>query len=865
MNELVQQFERGALPNYQIKETVKSGNQYRLLIQGNNRTITVLIGTIDSFTYAIRKRKDNASDFDGQDMFKQIVDDICRGNMTVGPNGEIKYAGINPRLTSDCLIIIDEGQDLEVKYIEAFDNIINRTGIDTYIIGDKLQSIMSEKNLFTHLENSNSSKIIKNTGANVVKRFHNKQFMPFVNNICKFSNHDLPEITGICDGNCGYKHEDQVKPYIVDYSCPNIYTDDNDSISKYVDTLIESVREKVYEYGYLPNNFCFIFPVVNDRNKIISLLYPALENMWIRLFECSDVYSEALIANMQKSKNYWKQKLEQMENDTRYYQYVHWHSSEKNGTIDLTESENATRILSIHSSKGTGCECVYLLGLSEQVIGFFTGGVKNTLVYESLLHVGLTRQKKYLHVGIVRGSDDINKRFGAIIQDEHAILEPKLSDVRKHIRTTIISDEFRDPSYCNDYRVYINNDVRKTVDWGHHVIRNSVLKMNAERYLILNTPDDHLDQKFKTLIYSNRSEIEYVRYNEYKKYLAELDKSIQSNTQNKNKAVKLVIPVIVFAITNQGKSDYSKFRGVAKSLCESVVSKLKSRNLNFCPIECLMYCHLMELIQHPYELSVSMMDIYKILSYYSDAPFEHREYGCNCHLHFTKTCSLGAHANIQSSIINHHKAIERIDSIMKNMLQNVPRGLKFKVDTRKQWITDTFILNNRIDICTEPSEDGTIYCVKLVAQFNNMNYISVLSEIAFNKFMLLKNPEYKKVEYYIATLDYHEPIYVSEQPDLDTYLANYFKNYGNKMHTKVFNFFTYYGKDVRNGVREVYDKMKTEYENTLPEYIMETMEELDKKYRKKQITRDNLDDQAWFVEQLKDNLEYKVDALFDFL
>ncbi len=866
MNEFIDQFERGQFNNFTIQENNKTGNQYKIIITGNNRIITVLIGTIDSFTYAIRKRKDKNSDFQGQDMFKQIINDICSGNMTIGTNNEIRYAGTNARLASDCLVIIDEGQDLLKEYILAFEKIIDRTGIDTYIIGDKLQSIMEEKNLFTFLENSNSSRLVKNIGENVVKRFHNNKFMPFVNNICNFDNHHLPEITGICNGNCCYNHEDKVTPYVVDYNCPNIFNADEESISKYIDNIIENVKEKVHEYGYLPNNFCFIFPIVNSKNRIISLLFPALQDMWIKLFSCKGTYSELLLANMQKRRDYWKQKIENMENDTAYYRYVFWHSSEQTGTIDLTESENATRILSIHSSKGTGCECVYLLGLSEQILGCFTGGIKNTLVYESLLHVGLTRQKKHLYIGIIRGNDDINKRFGAVIQDDNSTINPSLSSVRKNIHINMISNDYRNDAYFNKYNVYLENDKKTCLDWGHHVIRNSVLKMNAERYLLSNTPNDHLDQKFKTLIDPERSEIEYVQFKEYKKSIGKLDDIIKDNIKNygsNKKPIKLRIPIIVFAITNKGNTDYDKYRGVVKSYCETIINKLKNRELNFCPIECLIYCHLMEIIQHPYDLSVNIMDIYKIISYYNEAPYDHKECGCKCHEFFTKPGILDAHANIKCSIINHHKAVNKIDTIMNKFINNLPEKTRFKVDTVKQWNTDAFVLKTRIDICTKPSSDGTIYCVKLVSQFNNMNFIKVLSEIAFNKYILLKDQKIKQVKYYIVTLDFYEPIEVDTYPELDKYLADYFNNHGNSMHSKVFNFFKFYCKDLKTGVRDVYKKMTEMYDNTLPEYILKTVEELDKEYKRKKITWENLNNQEWFVDKLKENLEYEVNVIFD--
>ena len=97
-----------------------------------------------------------------------------------------------------------------------------------------------------------------------------------------------------------------------------------------------------------------------------------------------------------KNDEYWKDKL----NDKKYYPYVILHKSDVGNSINLKESENSTRILSIHASKGNGCEVVFVLGLSEFALTIFNKKKykidEDNLVYDSLLHVSMTRQKKSL-------------------------------------------------------------------------------------------------------------------------------------------------------------------------------------------------------------------------------------------------------------------------------------------------------------------------------------------------------------------------------------------------------------------------------------------------------------------------------------
>ena len=78
--------------------------------------------------------------------------------------------------------------------------------------------------------------------------------------------------------------------------------------------------------------------------------------------------------------------------------------------------------MSIHASKGNGCEVVFLLGITENNLKVFSGKTGN-LMYDSLLHVAITRQKKSLYIGLVNNNDDIWKRFhGHHIEKNYLII-----------------------------------------------------------------------------------------------------------------------------------------------------------------------------------------------------------------------------------------------------------------------------------------------------------------------------------------------------------------------------------------------------------------------------------------------------------
>ena len=61
------------------------------------------------------------------------------------------------------------------------------------------------------------------------------------------------------------------------------------------------------------------------------------------------------------------------------------------------------------------------MGMSENTLTLFDP--TKTLVYESLLHVAITRQKLRLHVGIpCREDDDIHQRFVRAVEDQHLVI-----------------------------------------------------------------------------------------------------------------------------------------------------------------------------------------------------------------------------------------------------------------------------------------------------------------------------------------------------------------------------------------------------------------------------------------------------------
>ena len=368
--ELRSQYNDGHLYNISlVSETLDKKYKIVFKRQDEPLEVTIIIGTIDSFTYSVY---DKSEQLNTTDPFNDIVNKIHEGKIV----REINYGNTKIKIDYETLIIIDEAQDLGKNYMEAFISIVNTTKSDLYIIGDKLQSIWDTKNIYTCIEDADISKITKSEGINKVMRFHNELFKHFVNSLVPYHKYNLPKVEQICDRPCKYEHE-SITPYTI-FEVPSTFRTDIDDMYNVIRNIKTYMCQEIDKYNYVPNNFMFIFPILK-KNTFAHVLSLELNNFWIEKYNKRD-------------------------------KYVFLHKSEPGQIINLKESENATRILSIHTSKGTGCEVVFLLGVTEHALKIFSRQTDN-IVYNSLLHVAVTRQKKAIYVGIENNNDDICRRF----------------------------------------------------------------------------------------------------------------------------------------------------------------------------------------------------------------------------------------------------------------------------------------------------------------------------------------------------------------------------------------------------------------------------------------------------------------------
>ena len=468
----------GSSPKYEIRYENPSAPTLNLQI---------FIGTIDSFVWALDRCVDKSDPVALQqsapgDVHAQKVREVANSQRFAST--ALRYAACLVELDDKCLVNVDEVQDLSLDYVEMFVKIIRGTRVDISVVGDKLQSLWHEDNIFTSLCDGGDGGVPnvvvnREPPENVVKRFHNPAHLEAVNRAVPFAKYGLPEVHGICDrpGECDFSHAP------VDFKLFALSSSDDESGDddhpKRIALLLPKLREFIESElaqnpEYTPANFCIVTPFVGSQSA---------KNEWTVISNfLEDVWSEEMAGR----------------NDVRQ-PYVFWHKSEDGARpINLRDSEGCMRILSIHASKGTGCDVIFLLNCSEAALKYGDAGVcgagTRSLTYDSKINVALTRQKRMLYVEISDVQDDFTRRFDT----GHLKLEPGLQQLmggssldavaltralwsgdaatcRKTCEDLGLGDAEEAVLLSGQEHAVASSAPPTIVDWGDHTLRGSLL------------------------------------------------------------------------------------------------------------------------------------------------------------------------------------------------------------------------------------------------------------------------------------------------------------------------------------------------------------------------------------------------------
>lgn len=862
------------------------GRQYTLKITNlkTNKTVLIIIGTIDSFTFSLVNKDTIATT--QLDHFGSINENITLGNVNGDGSTIKKYAKeTDIIIRENSIVIIDEAQDLDNNrmYINAIETLVNKNKIDAIFIGDQLQSIWGENNIFTYIKKDGSNnlraKFVESVGINCVRRFHNHHFKDFVNRIIPFTEYGLSPIQDICDGKCEYNHEDII-PYKV-FEHPAIYEEDNIAFD-IIELIIKEVHELVKKHNYLPHHFMFIFAILTGNNLARSL-HERLQLFWKDIFKDSDYQTNVLSKDP-----YWQDKYI----SCKYHDFVIMHKSDEGSAINLQTSTHSSKILSIHASKGSGCEVVFVLDLSERALRKFSKSIN--LQYHSLLHVALTRQKKYLFVGLSCANDDLWTRFNAVgtptvssysnisgiskiisckticdllddndfIKIKKAIIDPQMLINRclpKDNNPTCEVKECFDSSRFDEFSFKVSNkkEEKTIVDWFHHTIRYLIMVYKFILYLSQSNNSDKVS-RFVKKFYGIQNRIKKIQFKSYpwKDYRNTI-KQIKDNIKNHEFNKNTIFPLLCYSDDNMEDNDYSHYHDIIKETCENIQLKLMLLTTNelpdLCPYECIVHHHI-------YGVLNSSLNEFTIKSLYdlteafdSDVLLmDHKnKYSCKCfdifkiqekfinlgiNRHFIKDAELRTKDQINKNIASHYDSIgDKLKDKCEWFKNRLDKKYKFAFNIYKPLLTDSehhpddenIKVLSYFDIFAQHIDEDTrkVFFISFKPSLSEINVNKTIQDMIIKTYMLKKSVSYcnHKVFVFIITLDSF-PTMIS----ID--LSNHMDLISSIIRSKISALYLEYNDIICKSIKDKsladINKMIQKNESKLPAYIKKFLQQL---------------------------------------
>lgn len=744
------------------------------------RECIVIIGTIDSFCFNLAYPNSNGSDY-----FKSIVDNIKEnGIMKQTKNGYIKFGNQYINLSKECELWIDEAQDLDLNYMYAMCKILHDTSCYINVVGDKLQSLEFENNFLTSITQEGLPNIYieYKQPININRRIKVNNMAEQINKLIDFNKYKLPEIT--CDNKI--IKTNNIEPIkIID--SPKIYAADTDidKVDNYCNLILEKYKYEVETNGYLPKDFLLIFPIM--KNNVIS------GELQTRIQE------------------YWSNKY----NNNNYIQYVYLHKHTEGSVINTNDSIDATRIMSIRASKGDGRKVVFILGITETTLKMISNK-ENNLVYDSHLHVALTRAKKQIYFSLEKNNDDIHKKFGRkgyieYLQDinKNISLENINELINKNSLITLLSTNYVSPEKI--LKEDINIKPKEAVDWGYHCIKYNTYYFN----IILNI----LNNKHNNLSKDN-SQL-FVKLNIISKYkikVYNVDEFYKILTKYQYKKGELpYFPLCKLS----NKPEYNKYCDIIKNAMEKVKLHIKNKTIDKLNVyESIILTYMIEIETNRKYANITPMDIYNVTDFFQTNINKEKELLNNI-------------GNIKN-IINKSN-IKDYKNNTWNILKHIELNSKFEYFK---------IYNTRFPIIGNNEKD--VIHIVLESDLTQLNFWDIMVKILLERFLIYnpKSEEDKKkyldkqINTYLFLLDKNSFIKINWDWDkfslnnIKLEIKNVMDEYYQNNHKDIYEYFTYIREDKEKIWEQTPDKIidsiieRCNKMKGCPEYIIDFFKDI---------------------------------------
>jgi hypothetical protein len=648
----------------------------------SSRQCKVIIATIDSFIFNLTNNHKGNSNF-WESLLHTISD--CGITKVNKHNGQFKFAGETLYMDKNMELWIDEAQDLGETYFKAIVKVIIETKIDVVIVGDKLQSLEHRINFMTCIENDIPNiRIIREPPINENRRIRVQGMAAKINNLISFDDYNLPNI---------YSNENELDERhdlcLETFDTPTVYNieaeDNRNKIEQYITKIIYMVDKEVKSHNYRPNDFLFIFPIMQG-NLIAPELETKLNNYWINHFP---------------------------END-KYMNYAFLHKHQEGQSIDMSESEEASRIVTIRTSKGDGRKVVFVLECTEASLKIVSRCDEIDLIYESYLHVALTRAKEKIYFGIKKNNDDIHKRFGCSGELEYkptikpVIQIDKLCEyIDKNRMVQILNENGINAPSKDDSKQF---DINKAIDWEFYCIRRAIYLQYAIFTVLKNGKECGNFEKSQIKVILNnicKLTIKDMLPIEFYKFL------------DKTESFDGIFPLCNLS----DKPIYKNYMNKIKTIMNDNIKKLNIdlfSLVNMTPYASVFLNYMIEVYRRKKYCETSPSTLYNIVNNYENKDS-------------TKiTELLDESRNIKNVVTKAMDSMSKNDP--DNINWNIEHMIKFngKNDYMKIWYRNIPIIGH---------SKTNVYHLLFISDFNQLNFYDILITVMIERFIIFNAGE----------------------------------------------------------------------------------------------------------------------------
>ena len=730
-NEFKEQYENDMLDNIEDVELTYDPKKYIITFRNKMTNVEVhaIFATVDSFTHALGESPKSA-----RDKFIGIVESIKNGTIKTTSTGTMTYANVNPVLNKEMLIMIDETQDLKELYGEAFLQIVKSKYANLCVVGDRLQSLAHIDNALTYLHNVESFglKVIKPQSSNTVRRFSDPKLIKFVNDMIPFEKYELPPMEP-------HRVLESKNDCLTIFQGKTVYANSNPDSDEVTDAITEIMNiytREVEENNRVPEDFLIVTPTTS-KNPIMESLELALNMFWKKTME-----SELYIQNVKSKHEYWKDI-----NTSDYNRYAIFHKSQEGSSINTKESEYATRMVSIHSSKGDGRKVVFVIGVTESSLRLFSQ-VSNNLVYDSLLHVAITRQKETLYFRLEPNGDDVHNKIMKTGL-ETLTSSTEFNFLKNRFKQSDITRNICDFSYDDIYAKIIagnpppklpnESESKLLIDMGDHHIRYASIFMNVMVHSC------NYSQKLKEVkkqfyaILKGLTEAKIETVDSWKEYLRLLNKNKIKPKKDNEKVIKY-IPILQYP-DGRDNLDYNKYYRIIERIIKCIIKKLKdfgdSELDYFCPIESIVLYYMLESVQNGKYQQISISNLYNIIDTYTKVYKESPGHDkCDCNNTFKCVNNLSeTQKKHQEYLCNHYERLNHI-TVLLDRFNNTHKGINWLYSHPVNiGENDDFKVGGRYTMIGYNAKN--VYVITIKPQLNDLNYNEFIIDSIIDTYLVM--------------------------------------------------------------------------------------------------------------------------------